>query len=95
MFNRIGLFFNNDKYLYTGIIEMTTEFFRKFADMITEAEQVQVRKFAQNRDAERYVMKLCSQGKDIAEILADPAVAQSNLSDDTIKLIWANQPDED
>lgn len=40
-------------------------------------------------------MKLCSQGKDIAEILADPAVAQSNLSDDTIKLIWANQPDED
>ena len=38
MFNRIGLFFNTDKYLYTGIIEMTTEFFRKFADLITEAE---------------------------------------------------------
>ena len=38
MFNRIGLFFNNDKYLYTGITKMTTEFFRKFADMITEAE---------------------------------------------------------
>ena len=95
MFNYVELFFDKDKYLYTGITKMTTEFFRKFADILTEAEQVQVRKFAQNRDAERYVMKLCSQGKDIAEILADPAVAQSNLSDDTIKLIWANQPDED
>jgi sugar diacid utilization regulator len=74
---------------------MTTEFFRKFADLITEAEQVQVRKFAQNRDAERYVMKLVRQGKHIDEILADPAVAQSNLSDDTIKLLWANADEDD
>ena len=72
---------------------MSTEFFRKFADMITEADQAPLRKFAQNRDAERYVMKLVQQGKDIEEILADPSVRGSNLPDETVKNLWANAPD--
>jgi hypothetical protein len=72
------------------------EFFRKYADLITEAESTPViRKFAQNRDAERYVMKLIKQGKDIEEILADPSVYHSNLSDKLIKNLWANAPDSD